>query len=120
MQQFHSGYYINQGYYKSFQPEFINRDWEITDMGVLQMLSNADRQLGRLDMYSQYVNIDLYIRMHIAKEATQSSKIEGTQTNIEEAFLAKEEIEEEKRNDWEEVQNYIAAKRYWQPERRCL
>jgi hypothetical protein len=45
MQQFHSGNYINQGYYKSFQPEFINRDWEISDMGVLQMLSNADRQL---------------------------------------------------------------------------
>ncbi len=109
MQHFSSGQIVNQGYYKSFQPSFINRNWEVNDMSVLQLLSKADRQLGRLDMYSEYVNIDLFIQMHIAKEAIQSSKIEGTQTNIEEAFLSKEEISTEKRNDWEEVQNYIAA-----------
>lgn len=109
MENFQSGTYINQRTYKSFQPELINRAWELTDMNVLQLLSQADRQLGRLDMYSDYVNIDLYIKMHIAKEATQSSKIEGTQTNIEEAFLSKEEVKAEKRDDWEEVQNYIEA-----------
>lgn len=73
------------------------------------MLSEADRQLGRLDMYSEYVNIDLFIRMHIVKEATQSSRIEGTQTQMEEAFLKEGEIATEKRDDWEEVQNYIKA-----------
>jgi Fic family protein len=109
MKKFISGIYINQGYYKSFQPNFINRDWELNSMEIISLLSKADRQLGRLDMYSEYVNIDLFIRMHIAKEATQSSKIEGTQTNIEEAFLKKEEIAKEKRDDWEEVQNYIQA-----------
>lgn len=109
MEKFISGIYINQGYYKSFQPNFINRDWELNSMEIVSLLSKADRQLGRLDMYSEYVNIDLFIRMHIAKEATQSSKIEGTQTNIEEAFLKKEEIAKEKRDDWEEVQNYIQA-----------
>ncbi len=109
MDVFKSGQYINQGYYKSFQPNFINRDWILNNMEVIQLLSKADRHLGRLDMYSEYVNIDLFIRMHIAKEATQSSKIEGTQTNMEEAFLKKEEIAYEKRDDWEEVQNYISA-----------
>lgn len=109
MKNFKSGANQNQGYYKSFQPTLINRDWMIDDMKVLQLLSLADRQVGRLDMYSEYVNIDLYIQMHIAKEATQSSKIEGTQTNMEEAFLKKEYIAQEKRDDWEEVQNYIQA-----------
>ena len=109
MENFKSGTYIEQGYYRSFQPEHINREWKLQDMNLIQLLSQADRHLGRLDMYSEYVNIDLFIKMHIAKEATQSSKIEGTQTNIEEAFLSKEEINAEKRNDWEEVQNYISA-----------
>lgn len=109
MESFVSGQYINQGYYKSFQPNAINKEWILNNMDVIQLLSKADRQLGRLDMYSEYVNIDLFIRMHIAKEATQSSKIEGTQTNIEDAFLNKEEIAYEKRDDWEEVQNYISA-----------
>ena len=109
METFKAGAYQKQSSYRSFEPNHINRSWQITDMEVIQLLSKADRQLGRLDMYSEYVNIDLFIRMHIAKEATQSSKIEGTQTNMEEAFLSKEEISQEKRDDWEEVQNYISA-----------
>ncbi|QTE24054.1 Fic family protein [Polaribacter cellanae] len=109
MINFKSGLYQNQGYYKSFQPTQINRDWMINDMKLIQLLSLADRQLGRLDMYSEYVNVDLFTQMHIAKEATQSSKIEGTQTNMEEVFLKKEDVSSEKRDDWEEVQNYIQA-----------
>ncbi|WP_209403524.1 Fic family protein [Pseudozobellia sp. WGM2] len=109
MKSFKAGKIINQGYYKSFQPNPISKEWQVDDMEVLALLSKADRHLGRLDMYSEYVNIDLFISMHIAKEATQSSKIEGTQTNMEEAFLKEDEISVEKRDDWEEVQNYIAA-----------
>ncbi|HLW14928.1 MAG TPA: Fic family protein [Flavobacteriaceae bacterium] len=109
MKEFIAGKYIHQGYYKSFEPNSINKEWQIENMELIQLLSKADRQLGRLDMYSEYVNIDMFIQMHIAKEATQSSKIEGTQTNIEEAFLSKKEIGSEKRDDWEEVQNYIIA-----------
>jgi Fic family protein len=109
MKSFKSGHYINQGSFKSFQPSFINREWQIEDMHLLKLLSKADRYLGRLDMYSEYVNIELYVKMNITKEATQSSKIEGTQTNIEEAFLEKEDVSLEKRDDWEEVQNYINA-----------
>jgi Fic family protein len=110
MKNFKSGTYISQGSYKSFQPELISGKWVIDNMEVLSLLSQADRQLGRLDMYSEYIpNIDLFISMHVLKEATQSSKIEGTKTNIEEALLNREDISEEKRDDWEEIQNYIAA-----------
>jgi len=59
MKDFKAEIYINQGYYKNFQPNLINKDWKIDDMQVFQLLSQADRQLGRLDMYSEYVNIDL-------------------------------------------------------------
>lgn len=110
MKNFTSGVYIKQTSYKSFQPEKINKDWTLENMELLNLLSQADRQLGRLDMYSEYIpNIDLFISMHVLKEATQSSKIEGTKTNIEDALLDKEDLNVEKRDDWEEVQNYIQA-----------
>jgi len=110
MENFKSGKYVNQGTYKSFQPNKINREWGIKNMQLMNLLSQADRHLGRLDMYSEHIpNIDLFIRMHVLKEATQSSKIEGTKTNIEEALLEKSEVSVEKRDDWEEVQNYIHA-----------
>ena len=110
MKKFQSGQYIQQGLYKSFQPSRINRPWTLDNMALIQMLGQADRELGRLDMYSDYIpNLDLFIRMHVLKEATQSSKIEGTQTNMEEALLEKEDVALDKRDDWEEVQNYVAA-----------
>ncbi len=109
MKNFIAGNFVNQGHYQAFIPKEINRLFEIDNMEVVKLLSLADRQLGRLDMYSNYVNIDLYISMHIAKEATQSSRIEGTQTNVEDAFMSRDEIAVEKRDDWEEVQNYIKA-----------
>jgi len=110
MKNFIAGYFQNQGYYSSFQPNDINKIWLLDDMEIQQLLSKADRQIGRLDMYSEYIpNIDMFISMHVLKEATQSSKIEGTQTNIEEALLDIEDIGIEKQDDWEEVQNYIEA-----------
>ena len=110
MKEFNPGQYVNQGYYKSFQPEIINKQLQIENMEVLQLLSQADRELGRLDMYSKYIpNIDLFISMHVLKEATQSSKIEGTRTNIDEALLDKDDLPLDKRDDWEEIQNYIKA-----------
>lgn len=110
MKKFQAGRYIQQGHYRSFQPNLMNRAWTIDDMGLIQLLGKADRELGRLDMYSDYVpNLALFIQMHVLKEATQSSKIEGTQTNMEEALLDKEDVALDRRDDWEEVQNYVAA-----------
>jgi len=105
-----AGHYQLQYEYESFLPEKINHAWEAADGEILQLLSDADRALGELNAFSQLVpDVDFFIRMHIAKEATQSSRIEGTRTNMEEALLDVRDIEPEKRDDWLEVQNYIQA-----------
>lgn len=110
MKDFKSGTYINEGLYRSFHPNKINRAWQFDDMSLITLLSKADRMLGRLDMYSNHIpNIDLFIEMHILKEATQSTRIEGTQTNMEEALMDKEDVPLDKRDDWAEVQNYVKA-----------
>lgn len=110
MKNFKAGTYVNRGHYRSFEPALIHRKWILDDPGTIRLLSEADQHVGRLDMFSGYIpNIDLFISMHVAKEATQSSKIEGTQTNIEDAMLDRANISPDKRNDWEEVQNYIEA-----------
>lgn len=108
--EYQSGAYQQKYQYKAFQPSLINHDWELDDPQVQQLLSEADRALGELNAFSQLVpNVDFFIRMHITKEATQSSRIEGTRTDMEEALLAKQDINPEHRDDWEEVQNYIQA-----------
>jgi Fic family protein len=105
-----SGDYQQQYQYRSFSPTAINHSWEITDGEVLMLLSEADRALGELNAFSQLVpNVDFFIRLHITKEATESNRLEGTRTNMEEAFLEVKDVEPEKRDDWEEVQNYIKA-----------
>ncbi|HAL81221.1 MAG TPA: cell filamentation protein Fic, partial [Mucilaginibacter sp.] len=107
---FKAGTYINQGYYKSFQPNNIDKEWKLDDMEIIQLLGQADRQLGRLDMFSKYTpNLEMFIQMHVTKEATQSSKIEGTKTNIEDALMEKGDVALNRIDDWTEVQNYIAA-----------
>jgi Fic family protein len=105
-----SGDYQQQYQYQSFMPSAINHPWEITEGELLTLLSEADRALGELNAFSQLVpDVDFFIRMHITKEATESSRLEGTRTNMEEAFLDVEDIDPEKRDDWLEVQNYIQA-----------
>ena len=105
-----SGIYKEQYQYNSFEPTKINKIWEFSDPELLSLLSQADRAIGELNAFSQLVpDVDLFIQMHIAKEATQSSKIEGTQTNIQDAFINERDIAVEQKDDWREVQNYISA-----------
>ncbi|MEI2709110.1 MAG: Fic family protein [Chitinophagaceae bacterium] len=107
---FRAGTWVQRLEYKSFTPEKVNFQWIITDNNIQWLLSEADRELGKLDAYSTLIpNIDFFIKMHITKEATVSSKIEGTQTSFEEALIKEEDINPDKRNDWQEVHNYINA-----------
>src|SRR5882762_3362297 len=98
MKPFHAGTLVQQGPYKTFQPSPIHRAWELNNMEVIQLLGQADRELGRLDMYSEYIpDIDLFVRMHVLKEATQSSRIEGTQTRMDEAIRHRDDVAAERR-----------------------
>lgn len=113
LSQYKSGSYKQQYKYKSFKPSEINHEWQIADSSLALLLSQADNKLGELNAFSQLIpNVDFFIKMHVNKEATSSSRIEGTQTNIEEALQKVEYIDPEKRDDWEEVQNYVRAVNY--------
>lgn len=102
---------IRQGVdYKYFLPHLINTDWIWNDVKVNRLIESASYQLGQLNSYAKLVpNIDLFIHLHITKEAVVSSKIEGTQTHFDEAFLKKENVAIERKDDWQEVQNYTQA-----------
>jgi Fic family protein len=107
---YHAGQYEAQLEYRSFLPSPILHDWVIADPLLQQLLGQADRALGELNAFAQLIpDIDFFIRMYVAKEATQSSRIEGTQTNIEDAFKDVADLLPEERDDWSEVQNYIRA-----------
>ncbi len=96
--------------YSYFVTELINRQWTWKDPQLTTLLEKACISLGELNSFARLVpNIDLFIHLHVTKEAVISSRIEGTQTNIDEALMPEEEISPERRNDWQEVRNYSEA-----------
>jgi len=107
---FKAGRWQQRYQYKSFEPIPVNYGWLWEDATVNSLLESANRALGELNAFSLIVpDIDLFIEMHIVKEAQASSKIEGTQTGINEVLMSEEQIQPDKRDDWHEVRNYIKA-----------
>ena len=113
LKEFKSGTLRQEYQYKSFLPEKINHTftWDAPKINIL--LEDATRALGELNAFTMIVpNVDIFIQMHITKEASNSSKIEGTKTEIDEVLVSKEQIDPENRDDWQEVRNYIEAMNY--------
>ena len=110
IEQFQSGHWEKGSGYKYFVPTMINEHWEWQSTELNVLLEKASIKLGELNTYARRVpNINLFIQLHVTKEAVVSSRIEGTQTEIDEALLPEEEVDPERRDDWNEVNNYIRA-----------
>jgi Fic family protein len=98
--------------YAAFIPTPVNREWTWSDARINTLLEEAARALVELDAFSRIVpDIDLFIRLHVVKEEVDTSRIEGTRTEMDEAIRPEEDIAPERRDDWEEVQIYVAAAR---------
>src|SRR3989337_2827436 len=110
LEPLNAGEWRQRAQYKSFEPVPVNHEWIWEDATINTLLESANRALGELNDFSLIVpDIDLFIEMHVVKEAPTSSRIEGTQTGIDEALMSEEQIQPEKRDDWREVRNYIEA-----------
>jgi len=84
IKDFKSGTLRQEYQYKSFLPEFINHTFTWDDPQINTMLEDATRALGELNAFTMIVpNVDMFIQMHITKEANTSSKIEGTKTEMD-------------------------------------
>ncbi len=110
LEDYKSGEYKQGVGYKAFLPSRINHNWGWVDTKLDYLLAEANRQIGELNAYSLLLpNVDLYIKMHVTIEANKSSRIEGTKTTIEDDLSDLQDVSLEKRDDWEEVQNYVKA-----------
>ncbi len=107
---FKAGTWVPRYQYKSFEPVLVDHAWIWEDATINALLESANRALGELNAFSLIVpDIDLFIEMHVVKEAQTSSRIEGTQTGMDEALMSEDQIQPEKRDDWREVRNYVDA-----------
>jgi len=110
LEEFIAGQLQPRYQYKSFEPVLVNHAWVWEDAIINTLLEKANRALGELNAFSLIVpDIDLFIEMHVVKEAQTSSRIEGTRTGMDEALMREEQVRPEKRDDWREVRNYIDA-----------
>ena len=113
LRDFRAGSLKQEYKYKSFLPNKINQTFTWDDPYINVLLENATRALGELNAFTMIVpNVDIFIQMHITKEANTSNKIEGTKTEMDDVLVSKEQIDPEKRDDWQEVRNYVDAMNY--------
>lgn len=87
-------------------PPKIEMDWELANL-----LSGADTKLGQLSGAGQLLtNPNLLINPFIRREAVMSSRIENTQSGLEDLFLFEaDETEPSPMSDVREIHNYVRA-----------
>ena len=116
MESMRAGRYIEQVEgYRAFIPALLPPEPAIAiDPEMWELLSQADRALGRLDGATDALpNPDLFVFMYVRKEAVLSSQIEGTQASLIDILeFESQSLEPDNPHDVAEVVNYIAAINY--------
>lgn len=108
----------------AFVPDLLPPDWN-PELTVWNRLSDADRALGELKGRGRELdNPHLFIRPFLRTEAVVSSRIEGTQADLEDLYVFEAEQKSAKttkkegagrksrRGDTKEVHNYVTALEY--------
>lgn len=108
-----AGRYVAQvSGYRAFMPAPLPPEPPIDLEGSLRnLLSRADRMLGRLDGAIQTLPAaELFVLMYVRKEAVLSSQIEGTQSSLHDVLDAEARIfRPDRPDDVHEVINYVGA-----------
>jgi Fic family protein len=110
-----SGHYVRQATgYQAFIPSALPPNARIKfDDVFLEVLSRADRAVGRLDGCAETLpNSELFVFMYIRKEAVLSSQIEGTQASLMDVLEFEAAGREPTTRDVGDVFNYVAAMNY--------
>src|ERR1700730_5245661 len=110
-----SGRYIKQpNGYQAFIPASLPPQPRVKfDDALLDLLSRADRSVGRLDGCAETLpNSELFVFMYIRKEAVLSSQIEGTQASLMDVLEYEAAAREATARDVGDVFNYVAAMGY--------
>ena len=108
-----AGTFIDQpSGYKTFKPKPLPPIPPVSyDSEMIELLSRADRMLGRLDGVTETLpDPELYVAMYVQKEAVLSSQIEGTQASLVDVFDGDQS--REKREDIGDIVNYVGAMNY--------
>lgn len=108
-----AGTFISQpSGYKTFKPKPLPPIPAISyDSEMIELLSRADRMLGRLDGVTETLpDPELFVAMYVQKEAVLSSQIEGTQASLVDVFDGDQS--REKREDIGDIVNYVGAMNY--------
>lgn len=101
--------------YTAFVPDDLPPDPPVDfDDEMRDLLSQADRALGRLDGSIEALpNAELFVFMYVRKEAVLSSQIEGTQASLGDLLEAEAKLFDPLRpDDTEEILNYVDALNY--------
>lgn len=105
--------YVGQGEarYRAFLPLPLPPNPPLRiDAKLLELLGDADRSLGRLDIISDLIpNPKMYLRQMVFKEALLSSQIEGTQSTFSDVLMFETSLGRPPNDDVKEVSNYIEA-----------